>query len=177
MRRYRLALSLLVLATGCGGHGSTEFGGTAPVSHHFALQNPDTSQPVSCAECHNGSVPPGQDAAPTCITAKCHPSQIVHQDSGPGSRCLDCHTSHMSPNLALVRESVLTPSGTNASINFTAMAGLAPGGLAQIGGGGLCQVCHTDTRFYLSDGSGTGHFPDFACYTCHIHAAGFAPPS
>ena len=39
---------------------------------------------------------------------------------------------------------------------------------------GLCQICHTQTTFWKADGTGTGHYEDKACLTCHDHAAGFA---
>jgi hypothetical protein len=38
----------------------------------------------------------------------------------------------------------------------------------------VCEVCHTTTRFYRSDGTGEAHF-GFPCYTCHPHDVGFLP--
>ena len=40
---------------------------------------------------------------------------------------------------------------------------------------GVCEICHTQTRFYRADGAGQEHFP-FSCLPCHLHEAGFAPP-
>jgi hypothetical protein len=76
-----------------------------------------------------------------------------------------------------VRERILTPEGERA-VEFTNLNGLADGGLASITPPvrGACQVCHTTTRFYRTDGSGESHFT-FPCYTCHRHSAGFAPPA
>jgi hypothetical protein len=82
----------------------------------------------------------------------------------------------MSSNIALVREEILTSEGERA-VEFTNLNGLADGGFASVTQpvDGVCQVCHTTTRFYRADGSGEPHFT-FPCYTCHNHAAGFAPP-
>lgn len=39
---------------------------------------------------------------------------------------------------------------------------------------GVCQVCHTQTRYWLSDGTGTNHNDGRICTDCHDHASGFA---
>ena len=40
---------------------------------------------------------------------------------------------------------------------------------------GLCQVCHTKTKYFKADGSGAAHNPDPAkvCTDCHKHEEGF----
>jgi hypothetical protein len=40
-------------------------------------------------------------------------------------------------------------------------------------GAGLCEVCHTTTRYFRGDGTGDPHFV-FPCFTCHPHALGFS---
>jgi len=51
------------------------------------------------------------------------------------------------------------------------------GGLAESSNGespqGLCQVCHTLTQFWASNGSGTGHHSGEGCASCHDHRQGF----
>ena len=43
-------------------------------------------------------------------------------------------------------------------------------------GSGLCEVCHTSTAHYQSDGSGTAHYAD-NCLSCHTHDGGIVIPS
>lgn len=66
--------------------------------------------------------------------------------------------------------------GCAAPILFDNLAGRADGSFASATrpGTGLCEVCHTTTRFYRSDGMGQSHFTT-PCYTCHTHARGFVP--
>lgn len=40
---------------------------------------------------------------------------------------------------------------------------------------GICQVCHSQTRFWRNDGSGAAHFSGENCTTCHEHEQGFKP--
>lgn len=40
---------------------------------------------------------------------------------------------------------------------------------------GVCQVCHTRTRFWRNDGSRASHFNTENCLTCHEHELGFRP--
>ena len=40
---------------------------------------------------------------------------------------------------------------------------------------GICQVCHTQTTHWRSDGSLSNHFNGWDCITCHPHTQGFKP--
>jgi len=40
---------------------------------------------------------------------------------------------------------------------------------------GICQVCHTQTTHWRSDGSGANHFSGWNCIVCHPHEQGFKP--
>lgn len=40
---------------------------------------------------------------------------------------------------------------------------------------GVCQVCHTQTKFWRSDGSRARHQNGKICTTCHLHVNGFKP--
>lgn len=42
---------------------------------------------------------------------------------------------------------------------------------------GICVVCHTKTRWYKNDGSGTDHYPGSDCISCHRHDEGFKSPA
>ncbi|MGH7789246.1 MAG: cytochrome c3 family protein [Candidatus Binatia bacterium] len=66
--------------------------------------------------------------------------------------------------------------GCAAPIEFTNLAGKADGSFASAShpGTGLCEVCHTTTRYYRNDGMGAPHFTQ-ACYPCHTHPRGFLP--
>ena len=42
---------------------------------------------------------------------------------------------------------------------------------------GVCQVCHTQTSHWRSDGTGANHFSGRVCTQCHEHERGFMPKS
>ena len=183
---------IAVLVAACGGHGAPRYGGSA-ISTSGCLTGVMPTGPIhfdlDCSICHSdgvdpGTEQPGTNALPRCNLAACHhhetaagvPAQAVHRPAGPGSACIDCHTAHVSSNLCLVRNAILTPPGDERTVELTTLAGLADGGLASVTPPvrGVCQVCHTATRFYRSDGSGEPHFT-YPCFTCHPHGQGFAP--
>ena len=184
-------LSLIVvglLAAGCGGHESSRYDGGPPPTAGIATPGGVVHFDLDCTICHTAQVPPGSEqpgqTLPTCNVAACHEHDptgplpaLVHQPAPlPGSDCLDCHHAHTSNNILLVREQILTAAGERA-VEFTNLNAVANGGFVSVTPPvrGVCQVCHTTTRFYRADGSGQPHFT-LACYTCHRHAAGFAPP-
>ncbi len=151
----------------------------ASVTQQAARSAGHGSLGLECANCHAereaGQTGPGHQTVPTC--ASCHASQRTHHDLPAGTaECTSCHTPHGSDNLFLIQESVTLPSGAARPVEFTQLAGLAEGGLASPSrpGTGLCETCHTQTRFYRSDGSGETHV-SFPCFTCHPHAGGFSP--
>lgn len=39
---------------------------------------------------------------------------------------------------------------------------------------GVCQVCHTETKHWLKDGTLADHYDGERCTTCHLHSRGFA---
>jgi predicted CXXCH cytochrome family protein len=136
---------------------------------------------LDCENCHGtdlepGTVGPMHRNVPRC--ADCHDQQMTHQDPAAGTttECVVCHTPHGSTNLYLLNEQILTPSGVSRPVEFTNLLGLADGSFASVShpGSGVCEICHTTTQFYRSDGSGAQHFP-YACFPCHPHADGFRP--
>jgi predicted CXXCH cytochrome family protein len=189
---------LVVLAftlAACGTNGAPKYEGDAPSAEvtygtcafcHQALAVEMTATgghhdlDLKCESCHAdetpGQVGPGHRSVPAC--ADCHGAQQTHEDpaAGTAGECTVCHTPHGSPNLFLVRTQIETPSGGEREVEFTNLLGLADGSFASVSdpGSGLCETCHTTTRYYRSDGSGETHFP-YACFTCHPHAGGFGP--
>jgi predicted CXXCH cytochrome family protein len=189
MKRYALSLVVIVLlAAGCG-HESPRYGGGPPPTTGIATPGGIVHFDLDCTICHAAQVPPGSEqpgqTLPACNVAACHehdptgplPAQVHQPAPLPGSACLDCHHAHTSSNILLVREQILTPSGERA-VEFTDFnTGAGDGSFVSVTPPvrGVCQVCHTTTRFYRADGSGEPHFT-FPCFTCHLHGAGFAPP-
>ncbi len=199
IRSVRCLLLLLVLAAAlaaCGTDGAPRYaavpapdpeamyGSCAFCHRDVAVQLISTGfhgdPNLACEFCHAdltpGHVGPGHRNVPAC--ADCHSSQRTHHDpaAGTGMECQVCHTPHGSPNLFLVKQQITTPTGDMPQIRFTNLRGRADGSFASASnpGTGLCEVCHTQTKFYRSDGSGDQHFP-FPCFTCHQHDNAFSP--
>ena len=40
---------------------------------------------------------------------------------------------------------------------------------------GICEICHTQTDYYRSNGTGLEHYPGSNCLDCHSHWNGFMP--
>ncbi len=125
-----------------------------------------------CTDCHN---------LPT------HSAEAVGNAYGSWhADCRDCHTPHSTTNVELIRKQI-TPPGYNGVLpprtvifsdrttGFSATGGAANVGAAAYANGdgtGVCQVCHTRTSYYLSNGTLTTHNPTQACTTCHAHDKG-----
>lgn len=85
----------------------------------------------------------------------------------------------------LLRKAAETPTGVERPFKFfdpnggftDAAGNPAPGGFIDESGSGapegICQVCHTQTKFYTSDGGGSSHYTG-NCRSCHNPSAGFA---
>ena len=189
-------LLLALLVAGCGADGAEKFkGDPGPVDAAFApcsfCHNEQATTMtfdgghgrlnVTCEVCHQdltpGEVGPGHRSVPAC--ADCHTAEETHHDPAVGTtkECVQCHTPHGSPNLLLVQEEITTPGGETQPVEFTNLEGRADGSFASASdpGTGICEICHTTTLFYRSDGLGEPHFA-FPCTLCHLHSDGFAPP-
>ena len=72
-------------------------------------------------------------------------------------------------NVKHIKPAIVGASGS-VSVSFT---GTGPADYTyQVGdGSGLCEICHTTTAHYKSDGSGTAHYTA-DCLSCHDHAGG-----
>lgn len=187
-----------MLAAGCGGDGAERFAGelgqaeqtfgSCAVCHRsvatdlIAAGGHAPGLMLPCEICHvdeaPGEVGPAHRRRPAC--ADCHSEQRTHGDPAAGTpgECVVCHTPHGSPNLRLVRTEIETPASGAAPVTFLDRSdGLSDEGYASatVPGRGVCETCHTNTRFFRADGGGEEHFA-FQCTLCHAHAAGFARP-
>jgi predicted CXXCH cytochrome family protein len=133
-----------------------------------------------CSGCHaEAKAAPGPGHRTTSACADCHSAARVATHVPPGMAivCTDCHEPHGSDNARLIRDVIRTPRGDDRPVRFDdAMSGRADGSFASASapGTGLCEVCHTRTQFYRSDGGGAVHYATL-CSQCHPHGAGFAP--
>ncbi|HEY3354335.1 MAG TPA: cytochrome c3 family protein [Polyangia bacterium] len=196
----RPALLLAALACGCStavpaapedaapaahdggdGIGADVAGQAACLGCHWSIgfrwrERPSShSLTLDCFACHTPSGPPGPGHVATggcdrCHSARPHPA---------GAACTTCHEPHGTSNAFLVRTRLERPDGTEADLHVTAAEGASADGLAHAGvpgaAPGVCETCHTATRFYRRSGDGEPHSTAF-CVDCHAHDAGFAPP-
>ena len=149
----------------------------ADEASRFARPSAHSAQ-FQCSGCHAQLSPapgPGHRAIEACQS--CHSDRMTHAPNGPpGLPCTQCHDPHGTGNANLVLDELTTTTGRMVPIHFDNLDGLADGSFASPSapGTGICEVCHTTTRFYRADGTGESHFT-FSCLPCHLHADGFQP--
>jgi predicted CxxxxCH...CXXCH cytochrome family protein len=85
----------------------------------------------------------------------------VHQATGLGAKCADCHNAHGTTNSMMV----------NASINGTAVSFTGNSTFANAGRTGVCQVCHTTTQYFTKAGQPVADHVESTtnCLDCHAH--------
>ncbi|HZZ85586.1 MAG TPA: cytochrome c3 family protein [Anaeromyxobacteraceae bacterium] len=124
----------------------------------------------------------------SCHALWSHGSETAGRTYGAWTTtCRDCHVSHRTRNVYLVRETITPPWVTDSpapqpkAVRLAGKAGYAPAGgdvnfpqasFANGDGTGPCQVCHTRTVRWRSGGA-----PDAIhlgnCAFCHLHQQGF----
>ena len=141
-----------------------------------------------CQRCHSeAGHPPAYDPGEADHVADADGGAADNGGDGadPASSCATCHNPHGSSNLFLIREQIRRPEGTSVPMIFQDLSGRADWSYAELAaseggrnarepGEGLCEVCHTHTRFYNRYGSGEQHAQS-RCVRCHDHARSFVP--
>ena len=125
---------------------------------------------LSCNGCHDqlsSSPGPAHRRVPDCT--QCHPDLTHGPPNIEALACTRCHEPHGTDNIKLIRNEVTTLQGEIHSIDFGEDRVFVS---ASEPGSGICEICHTTTRFFRDDGSGDLHAP-VSCPTCHDHSEGF----
>lgn len=200
MIRSTFILALGALLTACFDKGSEKFAGESPASvatygscafcheglaSRMAGLGGHGTTALKCQACHAEQMPGnvGPQHRSTAACAHCHPVQQNHTGTGAGEcieqrQCTGCHTPHGSTNLALVRTRIQTRDCDLQPITFTKRDGRVDGSFASLTapGTGVCEICHSSTRYYRRDGSAAPHFTTTcSAAACHSHARGFVP--
>lgn len=98
--------------------------------------------------------------------------------------CYTCHTLHGTENLDLISEEIDTdylPPDYAVKSGLREVVFLNQEGPNSYADGddvydGVCEVCHTETKYHRSDSSGDQtHFPGTKCTNCHDHSNYFQP--
>ncbi|MSM40519.1 MAG: CxxxxCH/CxxCH domain-containing protein [Geobacter sp.] len=163
------------------GHGKISFGlpGKAcsdchnPDSRHISGVLGDTNRTiaglgdgttnVACTYCHND---------PTKVTNARFRNMSTHSSSYPDGpqdmACRECHDPHgATNNLSMIRGSINFINTTTWVITYT---NRDTGWINTTSNRGLCQVCHTKTKYYRAGRAESSH-PTTNCYSCHTHNA------
>jgi len=108
------------------------------------------------------------------LCSDCHPEE-THQ----GRNCMVCHLAHNGANLSYIRDDVRLANTSTAGVRFANRTGANSFADGDGTYNGVCEVCHTATKYYRSDGggfanhSGGFNYDGTDCTTCHSHASGF----
>lgn len=95
------------------------------------------------------------------LCASCHDSVVARQMSTHhGLACVQCHDPHGNGNIKMVRSRIGTENITYRD-SVTSF-------VDQVTNKGLCQVCHTTTRYYRAGIAESRHYAS-GCLSCHFH--------
>ena len=162
------------------------------VGHGKSLSSAGSAMAVSCSACHDGDLQHIQSsshssrlAAPLvgsgnadCLSCHNDPAKVptakfrnisTHflRKLGPQEMvCRQCHDPHGTGNLSMIRSRVAFGNNSSA-ITFR---NISTGLVEFESNRGLCQVCHTQTRYYRTGVPETKHLKK-NCISCHPHNA------
>ena len=155
---------------GCGHRGITRCADCHPQNkpHH----DPNAGTPLQCTLCHTPHGSPNIRLIRAQL-ATVSPENTVTACTGDGQ----CGADQLCASTNESCGSASQTGGCGVPITFTNRMGKADGSFASVSapGTGVCEVCHTTTLHYRSNGTGTPHFT-LACPDCHLHTRAFAPP-
>jgi hypothetical protein len=127
---------------------------------HFGYNSPNSTQTINdkCLSCHNG------------ISA---PAAETHRNQS----CTVCHNPHHQEQ---ERVNASTYSKLiRTTINSHSVKLMASSGANSFADGdsvfnGVCEVCHTTTKYHRNNGTGVSHNNGANCTACHPHDLGFS---
>jgi len=143
---------------------------------------------VVCTSCHaehntptnNGKML--REANDNTLCADCHMTKMYgyssagsvnyhngYEHTNGANVCTDCHSTHNDRNVLLIKNAV-----NGKAMNFQNFSGVNSFG--NDNGQGICEVCHTTTKYHLANGGGAGHNTGKNCLNCHKHSTGFQQP-
>ncbi|MDQ7062934.1 MAG: cytochrome c3 family protein [candidate division KSB1 bacterium] len=149
----------------------------SPQNPALPLVDPDRVECTTCHQVHfadsggaNGGAGDGyilRVPNDDNLCKSCHAYQD-HQGMG----CLTCHDVHdpQRQNIFIVRNAVDTPNSGTRSVVFTAETGANSFADGDSQYDGICEVCHTATKYHRNDGTGDhSHNAGKNCTQCHTH--------
>jgi hypothetical protein len=169
----------------------------ARVSQAFRSYNP-SGQPGGSGQLLRRTT--GSQICSDCHNIPTHSSQWTSSRYGNWAiDCMTCHTPHKTTNIFLIRQDIQTPNTGLHTVKFHYDDGLTAGNdnpgdatadnpdlLSFLGDwsgasgepytDGICETCHTRTKYHRNDTSGDNnhsHNASTRCLDCHSHAQGF----